>query len=51
MAAGANTYTRIMLGMPVRDARPGPCAYPATTPRKIGIEDVQSQGYCFQVDP
>ncbi|GAB1823363.1 polyprenol monophosphomannose synthase [Herbidospora sp. RD11066] len=50
LSRGANTYTRIMLGMPVRDATAGFRAYRATTLRKIGIEDVQSQGYCFQVD-
>ncbi len=50
LSRGANTYTRIMLGMPVRDATAGFRAYRATTLRKIGIEGVQSQGYCFQVD-
>nr|WP_062340224.1 polyprenol monophosphomannose synthase [Herbidospora sakaeratensis] len=50
LSRGANTYTRIMLGMPVRDATAGFRAYRATTLRKIGVEGVQSQGYCFQVD-
>ncbi|GAA0404372.1 dolichol-phosphate mannosyltransferase [Acrocarpospora corrugata] len=50
LSRSANTYTRIMLGLPVRDATAGFRAYRATTLRKIGIEGVQSQGYCFQVD-
>ncbi|MEO3854033.1 polyprenol monophosphomannose synthase [Acrocarpospora sp. B8E8] len=50
LSRGANIYTRIMLGLPVRDATAGFRAYRATTLRKIGIEGVHSQGYCFQVD-
>jgi dolichol-phosphate mannosyltransferase len=50
LSRGANTYTRIMLGMPVRDATAGFRAYRAATLEKIGVDDVQSQGYCFQVD-
>ncbi|WP_214105517.1 polyprenol monophosphomannose synthase [Acrocarpospora catenulata] len=50
LSRGANTYTRLLLGMRVRDATAGFRAYRATTLRKIGLEDVQSQGYCFQID-
>ncbi|MBO3749765.1 polyprenol monophosphomannose synthase [Streptosporangiaceae bacterium NEAU-GS5] len=50
LSRGANTYTRIMLGMRVRDATAGFRAYRAATLEKIGVADVQSQGYCFQVD-
>ncbi|GIH26686.1 dolichol-phosphate mannosyltransferase [Acrocarpospora phusangensis] len=50
LSRGANTYTRLMLGLPVRDATAGFRAYRASTLRKIGLEGVQSQGYCFQVD-
>ncbi|HUR05694.1 MAG TPA: glycosyltransferase, partial [Nonomuraea sp.] len=46
----ANIYTRLMLGMPVRDATAGFRVYRAATLEKIGLADVESQGYCFQVD-
>ncbi len=50
LSRGANRYTRLLLGMPVYDATAGFRAYRASTLRKIGLDDVQSQGYCFQVD-
>lgn len=50
LSRGANTYARLMLGIGVRDATGGFRAYRATTLRKIDLEDVQSQGYCFQID-
>ncbi|WP_248963951.1 hypothetical protein [Sphaerisporangium perillae] len=50
LSRGANTYARLMLGIPIRDATAGYRAYRATTLRKIGLESVESQGYCFQVD-
>jgi dolichol-phosphate mannosyltransferase len=50
LSRGANTYSRLMLDIPVRDATGGFRAYRATTLRKIGVDDVASQGYCFQVD-
>jgi dolichol-phosphate mannosyltransferase len=50
ISRGGNTYSRLMLGIPVNDATGGYRAYRADTLRKIGVEDVSSQGYCFQVD-
>ncbi|MEW9529549.1 polyprenol monophosphomannose synthase [Microbispora sp. NPDC049125] len=50
LSRGANVYVRLMLGIPVRDATAGFRAYRAATLDKIGLEDVESQGYCFQVD-
>ncbi|MEV0587258.1 polyprenol monophosphomannose synthase [Nonomuraea sp. NPDC050310] len=50
LSRGANVYTRLMLGLPVRDATAGFRAYRASTLEKIGLSDVDSQGYCFQVD-
>ncbi|WP_055483730.1 polyprenol monophosphomannose synthase [Sphaerimonospora mesophila] len=50
LSRGANIYVRLMLGIPVRDATAGFRAYRAATLRKIGLDDVESQGYCFQVD-
>jgi dolichol-phosphate mannosyltransferase len=50
LSRGANTYSRLLLGFDVRDSTGGFRAYRATTLGKIGIDDVMSQGYCFQVD-
>lgn len=50
LSRGANTYSRIMLGIPLHDATGGFRAYRAATLDKIGLDDVQSQGYCFQID-
>ncbi|MFI6601010.1 polyprenol monophosphomannose synthase [Nonomuraea sp. NPDC050536] len=50
LSRGANVYVRLMLGLPVRDATAGFRAYRAATLEKIGLSDVESQGYCFQVD-
>jgi dolichol-phosphate mannosyltransferase len=50
LSRGANTYSRLLLGFPVHDSTGGFRAYRATTLSKIGIDEVTSQGYCFQVD-
>jgi dolichol-phosphate mannosyltransferase len=50
LSRGANIYTRVMLGLGVRDATAGFRAYRAATLEKIGLAEVNSQGYCFQVD-
>jgi dolichol-phosphate mannosyltransferase len=50
LSRGANTYARLMLRVPVRDATAGFRAYRAETLRTIGLQSVQSQGYCFQID-
>lgn len=50
LSRGANVYVRLMLGLHVRDATAGFRAYRAATLEKIGLSDVDSQGYCFQVD-
>jgi dolichol-phosphate mannosyltransferase len=50
LSRGANIYVRIMLGIGVHDATAGFRAYRAETLRAIGLDQVASQGYCFQVD-
>ena len=50
LSRGANTYTRIILGIPLRDATGGFRAYRATLLRELSLDDIASQGYCFQVD-
>jgi len=50
LSRSANLYTRLMLGIAVRDATGGYRAYRADTLRAIGLDRVLSQGYCFQID-
>jgi dolichol-phosphate mannosyltransferase len=50
LSQGGNIYTRLMLGIPVKDATGGFRAYRMTALDQIDLSKVQSQGYCFQVD-
>jgi dolichol-phosphate mannosyltransferase len=50
LSRGGNIYTRLMLGIPLRDATGGYRAYRTTALEKLSLTDVESQGYCFQVD-
>ena len=50
LSRGGNAYTRMMMGIPVRDATAGFRAYRADALERIAFEEVASQGYCFQVD-
>jgi dolichol-phosphate mannosyltransferase len=50
LSRGANVYVRMMLGISVHDATGGYRAYRAETLRGIGLDSVDSQGYCFQID-
>lgn len=50
LSLGANAYTRLWLGMPVRDATAGFRLYRADALRTLDLQAVASQGYCFQVD-
>ncbi len=50
LSRGGNAYTRLALGLPVRDATGGYRAYRAQVLKDIDLADVHSQGYCFQVD-
>ena len=50
LSRAANIYTRVMLGLDVRDATAGYRAYRASTLRTISLEQVESTGYCFQID-
>jgi dolichol-phosphate mannosyltransferase len=45
-----NVYTRLALGIQLRDATGGYRAYRTSALDKIGLDGVESQGYCFQVD-
>lgn len=50
LSRGANTYTRLALGMPVHDATAGFRAFRSETLQGVDLPSVRSQGYCFQVD-
>jgi dolichol-phosphate mannosyltransferase len=50
LSRGANTYARLMLGIAVKDATAGYRAYRATTLERIGLDGIESRGYCFQID-
>ena len=50
LSRGGNAYARIMLGISLRDATGGFRVFRAETLRRIGLDKVESQGYCFQVD-
>ncbi len=50
LSRGANIYNRLMLGIGVRDATGGFRVYRAATLQKIDLNNVQSAGYCFQID-
>jgi len=50
LSRGGNTYTRLMLGLKLKDATGGYRAFRASTLRRIDLGDVDSQGYCFQID-
>jgi dolichol-phosphate mannosyltransferase len=50
LSRGATIYSRLMLDIPLRDVTGGFRAFRATTLEKIGLDKVESQGYCFQID-
>jgi len=50
LSRGGNTYTRLVLGISVRDATAGYRAFSAHALRTLSLADVASAGYCFQVD-
>jgi dolichol-phosphate mannosyltransferase len=50
LSRGGNVYTRLLLGLPLRDATGGFRAYRSSVLRTLDLSAVSSQGYCFQVD-
>lgn len=50
LSRGANTYTRLALGMHVNDATAGFRAYRRRVLEKLELDGVNSHGYCFQID-
>ncbi|MDX6287274.1 MAG: dolichol-phosphate mannosyltransferase [Frankiales bacterium] len=50
LSRGGNAYVRAALGIPLRDATGGYRAYRSAVLKDLELDDVASQGYCFQVD-
>ena len=50
LSRGGNLYTRLALGVPLRDATGGYRAYRRTVLETVDYSAVQAEGYCFQVD-
>jgi dolichol-phosphate mannosyltransferase len=50
LSRGGNLYTRLLLGIPVRDATGGFRLFRRGTLEKLDLDAVRSVGYCFQVD-
>ena len=50
LSVGGNLYVKVLLGMPVHDATAGYRVYRADALRTMGLEHVESLGYCFQTD-
>lgn len=50
LSRGGNLYTRVLLGLPLRDATGGFRAYRRHVLDQLPLDRVASQGYCFQVD-
>jgi dolichol-phosphate mannosyltransferase len=50
LSRGGNLYTRLLLGIQVRDSTAGYRLFRRTTLEKIDLDDVSSYGYVFQAD-
>lgn len=50
LSRGGSRYARFALGVPVRDVTGGYRAFTADALRRIDLDAVLSQGYCFQID-
>ncbi|MFN8149274.1 MAG: polyprenol monophosphomannose synthase [Candidatus Nanopelagicales bacterium] len=50
LSRGGSLYTRLMLGVPMKDATGGYRAFRADTLRALDLTGIESAGYCFQVE-
>jgi dolichol-phosphate mannosyltransferase len=50
LSRGGNLYSRLALGVPIRDITGGYRAFRREVLEELTLGDVASQGYCFQVD-
>ena len=50
ISRGGTFYARLMLGIPIKDATGGFRAFRRQTLERLPLDEVASQGYCFQID-
>jgi dolichol-phosphate mannosyltransferase len=50
LSRGGNVYSRLALGVPIRDITGGYRAFRRQVLEELDLTEVASQGYCFQVD-
>ncbi len=50
LSRAGNSYARVMLGIPLHDMTGGYRVYRASALREMGLENIESVGYCFQID-
>lgn len=50
LSRAGNAYARLALGIQVKDATAGFRAYRAEVLRALDLADIESRGYCFQID-
>ncbi len=50
LSRGANRYARAILGLPVHDITAGFRAYRAEVLAALPLHEIDSRGYCFQID-
>ena len=50
LSRGGNLYTRLLLRLPLQDATGGYRAYRRSVLDGLALDEISSQGYCFQVD-
>jgi dolichol-phosphate mannosyltransferase len=50
LSRGGNLYSRLALGVPIRDITGGYRAFRRQVLEELDLHEVSSQGYCFQVD-
>ena len=50
LSRGASVYTRVLLRYPVRDATAGYRVYRRAVLEDLKLDEIASQGYCFQID-
>lgn len=50
LSRGGNLYSRLALGVPIRDLTGGFRAFRRQVLEEVDLTEVASQGYCFQVD-
>jgi len=50
LSRGGNLYSRLALGVPIRDITAGYRAFRRQVLEELDLAEIASQGYCFQVD-